>query len=101
MDSLVAIGVGLAIVTSIYAAILNVKGVREWYTPDRTWITVVIGDGLILGALRVAVWAGEMSNAAWLLALTYTCVAGAPIIIWQQIRKFRRRQRAAKTLERE
>lgn len=97
----VAIAFGLVIVASAYASILNIKQIRDWYTPDRTWITVVIGDGLIIAALAVAALAGEMSWRAWGITFGYTVAAGAPIIIWQQIRKYRRRQRAAQALERE
>ncbi len=97
----VAIAIGLVIVASAYAAILNIKRVREWYTPNRTWVTVVIGDGLILAALAVAVLAGELAWRAWLITFGYTLSAGAPIITWQQIRAYQRHRRAAQVLERE
>jgi hypothetical protein len=97
----VAIAIGLITVSSLYAALLNKRAVREWYTPDRTWITVVIGDGLIILALLVAVLVGELSWRAWLITFMYTCVAGVPIIIWQCIRAMQRKHRAAQALERE
>lgn len=95
-----SIAIGLVIVASAYAAILNIRSVREWYTPDRTWVTVVIGDGLIIGALGVLALLNEVTWRFWWIAFGYTCAAGAPIIIWQQIRKFQRRRRAAEALER-
>ena len=97
----VAIAIGLVIVASAYAAILNIKAVRDWYTPDRTWLTVVIGDGLILGALLCLVPYGALSLWQWWIAFVYTLSAGVPIIIWQKLRKIQRQRRAAKALERE
>jgi hypothetical protein len=95
------IALGLALVSALYAALLNRKGIREWYTPDRTWVTVVIGDGLIIGALLCLVPFGVLALWQWGIVLGYTCVAGAPIIIWQRIRAKTRQRRAAQALERE
>lgn len=97
----VAIAIGLTLVSSLYAYVLNKRQVREWYTPDRTWITVVIGDGLIIIALGVAVLTDQIAWGAWWIVFGYTCAAGAPIIIWQLYRRWKRRQRAAQVLERE
>jgi hypothetical protein len=97
----VAIAIGLVIVTSLYAAVLNIKRIREWYTPDRTYVTVVIGDGLILAALACLVPAGVFTFWQWWIAFVYTLSAGIPIIIWQRLRKIQRQRRAAKALERE
>lgn len=93
-------GIGLIATAAIYAAILNRKRVREWYTPNWTWLTVVIGDGLILGAMRVLVLVGELSERAWLITFGYTCAAGAPIIIWQGIRAYVRWKRATEVIKR-
>ncbi len=97
----VAIAIGLVIVSTLYAVVLNIRTVREWYTPDRTWITVVIGDGLILAALLCLVPFGILAIAQWWIILIYTFAAGVPIIIWQQIRAMQRKHRAAQALERE
>ena len=97
----VAIAIGLVVVTSIYAAILNIKRVRDWYTPDRTYVTVMIGDGLILGALFLLIPVGTITLWQWWIAFVYTLSAGVPIIIWQKLRKIQRQRRAAKALERE
>ena len=97
----VAIAIGLVVVSSLYAAVLNIRAVREWYTPDRTWITVVIGDGLIIAALLCLVPSGVLSMAQWWIVLVYTFAAGVPIIIWQFIRAMQRKHRAAQALERE
>ena len=96
-----AVGIGLLVVASLYAAVLNIRAVREWYTPDRTWITVVIGDGLILGALLCLVPFGILALWQWWIACVYTVAAGVPIIIWQHIRAMQRKHRAAQALERE
>ncbi len=95
------IAFGLGVVTIAYALVLNIRQVREWYTPDRTWVTVVIGDGLIIGALALTALVGAIGWDAWWIALLFTCVAGAPIIVWQLIRKLQRQRRAAQALERE
>jgi len=95
------IGAGLASLSALYAFILNKKSIREWYTPDRTWITVVVGAGLILAALGALALAGELAWRAWLLDLGYTCAAGAPIIVWQCALAYKRHRRAAQILERE
>ena len=97
----VAIAIGLVTMSSLYAFVLNKRRVREWYTPDRTWVTVVIGDGLIIAALGFTALTGDISWRAWWIVFTYTGIAGAPIIIWQQIRAYQRQRRAAQALERE
>lgn len=97
----VGIAIGLIALSTLYAFVLNKRQVREWYTPDRTWITVVIGDGLIIAALGVAALFGEIAWRAWWVTFGYTCTAGAPIIIWQRIRAYQRKRRAAQALERE
>ena len=97
----VAIAIGLVIVSSIYAFILNIKRIREWYTPDRVYITVVIGNGFILIALMLLVPFGVLTFWQWWHAFIYTISAGIPIIIWQRIRAMQRKHRAAQALERE
>lgn len=96
----VAIAIALVFLSSVYAAILNIKRVHNWYTPDRTYITVVIGNSLILAGLLCLVPAGMLSFWQWWHALIYTVSAGVPIIIWQRIRAIKRRRRAAQALER-
>lgn len=95
------IAVALVVTSSIYAAILNIRKIREWYTPDRTYVTVVIGVGLILGAQACLIPVGVLSLWQWWIAFVYTLAAGIPIIIWQKLRKIQRQRRAAKALERE
>lgn len=95
------IAFGLAIVASAYAAFLNIKRVREWYTPDRTYATVMVGNGLILAALLALVPFGALSLWQWWIAFVYNLAAGVPIIIWQRLRKIERQRRAAQALERE
>lgn len=95
------IAIMLSLVASIYAAILNIKAIRDWYTPDRTYATVVIGNALILGALLALVPFGVLNLWQWWIAFVYNLSAGVPIIIWQRIRKIKRLRRAAQALERE
>ena len=95
------IAIVLIAASALYAWLLNKRAVREWYTPDRTWITVVVGAGLILAALGALALAGELAWRAWLLDLGYTCAAGAPIIVWQCALAYKRHRRAAQILERE
>jgi hypothetical protein len=90
--------IGVAIVALAYAALLNNKRVHDWYTPDWTWITVVIGDGIILAGLWAAALIGYVPWHAWWAAFWLTCAAGGPIITWQLIRAAKRRRRATQAL---
>jgi len=84
-----------------YAAAL--QRVYRWYHPDRTWITVVIGEtlvGLALGALCAA---GVLPWSAAAYFITLQGAAGLPIIFWQLAEAQARRARrdALKAEERE
>jgi hypothetical protein len=68
------VGITLFLLSCIYAMLLNTETGMEW-AQEQTWFTVVIGNGLVIGAL------------ALLLPAIYTAiiigafaVAGIPII---------------------
>lgn len=82
----------LGLATTLYAVFLNYRPVNEWYTPDWTWLTVVGGNGLILGAIMAFALLGEIPIRAFWLAFGCNVVAGIPIIGWQLIAAARRRQ---------
>lgn len=88
----------VALISLAYAAILNIRRVHNWHTPNWTWITVVIGDGIILAGIGAACWIHAISWDAWWVAFWMTCAAGAPIIGWQLIRAAKRYRRAAQAL---
>lgn len=69
----------LAAAAGFYALVLS--KMRARYEPDWTWVTVVIGNGLI----GLALWGMELSGVriTFLLVLLANIAAGAPIIIWQ------------------
>lgn len=76
----------LGAVCVAYALILDKH--QRWYQPDRTWITVVIGNGLIgLALWALELWGVPLRISHYVLA---NVAAGAPIIVWQLIQVARR-----------
>lgn len=92
---IILIHVTLCAACIAYAMFLNQKHVYEWYTPNRTWVTVVIGDALIGIALAMVCAVGVLPWLALLFYGTLHIAAGAPIIIWQ----LQRADARARTLE--
>lgn len=86
---------------TLYAWVLNKKRVHDWYTPDRTWVTVIGGNAIILGGFALVCSVYMLPWLLWWIAFFLNCAAGAPIIIWQQIRVAKRRRRATDVLWRE
>jgi multisubunit Na+/H+ antiporter MnhG subunit len=75
---------GLFLASLVFAGVLALERVREWYvTRNKTWLMVVIGTLLILTALRVLVIFEVISLYMWSLAALACCVAGAPIVFGQ------------------
>lgn len=73
---------GLFVATAIYAWWLNTP-MGKWMRRDQTWVTVIIGNGII-------VIAGALSNrefAVWMLWLFVA--AGVPIIAESLYRMYR------------
>ena len=82
-----AILAALTLASTLYAVAL--QRLEGRYQPDWVWLTVVAGNGLILGAQLVLYLLGQLT---WLTALATNVAAGGPIIIWQ-VWQARRRQR--------
>lgn len=76
----------LFLVSTTYAIVLDRH--PQWYIPDRTWLTVVIGNGFIVLALAAMELWGIALTSAHVVAANAT--AGAPIIIWQLVQTARR-----------
>lgn len=87
----IAIYISLFLVCALYAAILNIKAVHDWYTPDRTIWTVIGGNAIIGFAILAFCILGILPLLAFWLLLIANVVAGAPIYIWQASQKARRR----------
>jgi hypothetical protein len=86
----------LFLVCTVYAAVLDRH--PQWYIPDRTWATVVVGNGLIVAALwALALWGVALQIGHVLLA---NAVAGTPILVWQFIQGARRNGERAATRHR-
>ena len=55
------------------------------YAPDWTWVTVAVGNSIIIAALVLTAWLTPF--VPWhviALDITLNCVAGIPIILWQR-----------------
>lgn len=77
----------LLLLTSLYAMALSTPVGRE-FTRSKTWVTVVVGVALVLGAFALF-W-----FEAALYAFIFFAVGGAPILVKEIIDEFRR-ERAA------
>lgn len=93
--------IAVALVSLVYAAVLNTRRVHDWHTPNWTWVTVVIGDGIILAGINVACRIGALPWPAFWAAFWMTLAAGAPIIAWQLIKFAKRYRRAMRALWRD
>lgn len=80
----------LALTSALYAYAL--ERLEKRYEPDLTWVTVVIGNGLIVAALAALAALGELTWTAVVLVLAANVVAGLPIIAWQLWQIYRRMQ---------
>lgn len=90
--------IGLILITSIilsatYCALL--ERLHDLYSQNWIWVTVVVGNGLVIGTLYVLELVGQsltiglviLTNVAW----------GAPVIAWQIWQAVQRhKQRAIK-----
>jgi uncharacterized membrane protein len=87
-----AILVALSATTALYAFVL--ERLNERYVPNWTWLTVVIGNALIGGALwAVERWSEPLTFGVYLFA---NIAAGGPIIGWQLWQNERRRRERAR-----
>jgi F0F1-type ATP synthase membrane subunit a len=84
-----AILLTLMFAATVYA--ITLEHLRERYVPNWTWLTVVVGNSLILAAL----WSIEALAEPLTFGLALLCnvAAGGPIIVWQLWQMERRRRR--------
>lgn len=81
-----AILIILFLVCTLYAIIL--EQIHDRYVPKWLWLTVVIGNGLVFGALWLMEANGVVLTA--LIILQANAAGGAPIIVWQLWQNYRR-----------
>lgn len=86
-----AVLIVLTLASALYALLL--ERIKERYVPNWTWLTVVVGNGLI----GLALWAIEAWSEPLTVALIFAAnvAAGSPIIAWQ-LWQMDRRWRARK-----
>lgn len=90
---IIAVCLGTALISAAFARILNIPAVYRWYHPDNTWITVAIGDGIIIGGALLVLWVrGILPGMAVLCYYAVLFAAGVPIIIWQEGQRRERRR---------
>lgn len=86
MDAKFAILAILFLVCTIYSIVL--EQIHDKYVPRYLWLTVVIGNGFVFGALwLMEVYGVQLSAIAVLEA---NIAGGIPIIIWQLNQNYRR-----------
>ena len=96
---IILVHISLAIGATAYALFLNQKHVYEWYSPDRTWVTVIGGDVLIGSAACALCALGVLPWAVIAYFASLHVAAGAPIIDWQ-LRRALKRQHELNELDR-
>lgn len=88
MDAESAILIVLALVCIIYCIVLEL--LHDRYVPDWIWLTVVIGEAFVIGAL--ALMERYDVDITAVRVLYANGAAGAPIILWQLYQVVRRKQ---------
>ena len=78
----------LFVASALYAFLLATKLGRE-FSAAATWVTVVVGNSLVLGAY--ALWDGWA--ALW--ALLFFMVGGIPIVLGEIVKDFQAKRRLA------
>ena len=73
----------LFLASSLYAMVLSTPTGRA-FTRSKTWVTVVVGCALILGAFALY-W-----PEAGLMALVFFAAGGLPIVVKELVDEFRR-----------
>lgn len=86
MDTQVSILAILFLTCTLYSILL--ESIHDKYVPRYLWVTVVVGNGLVLAAL----WAMELYNVKLtaLIILEANIAAGIPVIAWQLHQNWRR-----------
>lgn len=70
---------GAAVVSTIYAIILN----KLDYSPHLTWLTVVVGNAMIGGVIALFCGLGVLPWLSFQLLFAVNLAMGLPIIVWQ------------------
>lgn len=86
MDARIAILSILFLVCTLYSVVL--EQIHDRYVPRYLWLTVVIGNGFVFGALWLMELYGVRLDA--LTVLQANAAGGAPVIIWQLHQNHRR-----------
>lgn len=86
MDAKIAILCILFLVCTLYSIVL--EQIHDRYVPRWLWLTVVVGNGFVFGAL----WAMELLGVKLdaLTVLEANVSAGVPVIAWQLHQNYRR-----------
>jgi hypothetical protein len=82
--------IGAVAVGAVYSAILH--RLHRWYSPNYIWLTVVGGNILIAGVLWILAKRGRFEEAALRHFVSANIALGTPVIIWQLLQHYRRRQ---------
>lgn len=86
MDAKAAILIILFLICALYSFLL--EQIHDLYVPRYLWLTVVIGNGLVFGAL----WLMELYGVS-LTAITVlqaNAAGGLPVVAWQLHQNYRR-----------
>jgi hypothetical protein len=85
-----AVLLAAAIISWCYSTVLD--RIHDSYVPDWIWVTVVIGNGLVIATASIAVlvWNGDWAAVVLFFAANLAC--GVPVIIWQLRQAERRRK---------
>lgn len=75
----------------LYAIVL--EQLHDRYVPKWLWLTVVIGNGMVIGALGMMQFYGVALDI-WIILQT-NAAAGAPIVAWQLWQNYRRTKEMA------
>ena len=82
----------LLLASSLYAVLLESLERSLGFVSDYTWLTVVVGVLLVIGALAFLSW-------TWaLITLAAFAAAGTPIIVWSLWKDLSKRQELRRTL---
>lgn len=76
----------LFLICVLYALIL--EQLHDLYVPRGLWLTVVIGNGLVIGALGMMEYYGIALDTT--VIVQTNVVAGAPIVAWQLWQNYKR-----------
>lgn len=85
-EAIIVVYAALFLAICLYAVVLD--HIHDRYVPDYVWLTVVIGEGMIM--LAYAALELLSVNFTFFLIFLGQAVAGTPIVVWQLIQHGRR-----------